>query len=61
MIRRENVCLDKRLTIPVSSPIVNSLTTWLMSNIVEIPTFYHFENNQYMSYRVEKFFYKLFF
>lgn len=56
MIRRENVCIDKRLTIPVSSPIVNSLTTWLMSNIVEIPTFYHFENNQYVSYRVEKFF-----
>ena len=61
MIRRENVCLDKRLTISVSSPIVNSLTTWLMGKNVEIPTFYHFENNQYVSYRVEKFFYKLFF
>ena len=56
MIIRENVCLDKRLTIPVSSPIVNSLTTWLMSNIVEIPTFYHFENKLVVSYRVEKFF-----
>ena len=45
MIRRENVCIDKRLTIPVSSPIVNSLTTWLMSKNVEITTFYHFDNN----------------
>ena len=61
MIRRAKVCIDKRLTISVSSPIVNSLTTWLMSNIVEITTFYHFENNQYVSYRVEKFFCKLFF
>ena len=61
MIRRENVYIDKRLTIPVSSPIVNSLTTWLMGKNVEIWTFYHFENNQYLSYRVEKFFYKLFF
>ena len=61
MIRRENVCIDKRLTIPVSSPIVNSLTIGLIGNIVEIPTFYHFENNQYVSYRVEKFFCKLFF
>ena len=61
MIRCENVYLDKRLTIPVSSPIVNSLTTWLMGKNVEITTFYHFENNQYVSYRVEKFFCKLFF
>ena len=61
MIRRENVCIDKRLTIPVSSPIVNSLTTWLMSNIVEIPTFYHFDNDSVVSYCVEKFFCKLFF
>lgn len=61
MIRRENVCLDKRLTISVSSPIVNSLTIWLMGKNVEIQTFYHFENNQYVSYRVEKFFCKLFF
>ena len=60
MIRRENVCLDKRLTIPVSSPIVNSLTICLMDKNVEIQMFYHFENNQYVSYRVEKFFCKLF-
>lgn len=59
MIRRENVDIDKRLTITASSPIVNSLTTWLMSKNVEIWTFYHFENNQYVSYRVEKFFCKL--
>ena len=61
MIRRAKVFLVKILTIPVSSPIVNSLTTWLMSNIVEITTFYHFDNDSVVSYRVEKFFYKLFF
>lgn len=61
MIRRDNVFLDKRLTISVSSPIVNSLTTWLMGNIVEIPTFYQFDNDSVVSYRVEKFFCKLFF
>ena len=61
MIRRENVCLDKRLTISVSSPIVNSLTTWLMGKNVEITTFYHFDNDSVVSYRVEKFFCKLFF
>ena len=61
MIRRENVCLDKRLTISVSSPIVNSLTIWLMGKNVEIQTFYHFDNDSVVSYRVEKFFCKLFF
>ena len=45
MIVNGNVIVVNCLTIPVSSPIVNSLTTWLMSNIVEIPTFYHFDNN----------------